>query len=426
MRIKLAPRNVIIAAGARSSFKEIYMAVRDKSFLTLFFILMIFSIHSIYAQWYYTLHVEQEFNSNPFGVPEAQEDQLSRLSMGFQKDWSKASAQYFGSYLSFLNTSVRNYYWHQIYINGGGDQTGWNLSAENRINREEYNIYDYLTIRSGFIHTENSHGILWRLNGLVAVNNFFQIPELNNLRVTASGSLSRSFQTKTSMIAALSFNYKYYLKEYIPVTLPEDSLEQMLSPVNGVNQGPGPGHGSGGGGKDGYYYNTSSSDIPQAAQFFLSLRLAQSLTKSTGLAIQYQGRLNLNDYDRSIAGLIPGYTTESQIFDDPMSYESQSIGVEIIQILPYQFSLKMAAYYQERQYVAQGVFLDQENFTESVLREDEFQTAWATIEKRFNFNLLTETSLALQLNYQWVDNKSNSYWYQYSSRYFSLSLQYDI
>ena len=399
------------------------MTIKYKYFLTLLLVFLVYPDNDIYSQWYYSLHMEQEYNSNPFGIPEPQEDQISRISMGLQKDWDKVSAQYFGSYLSYLQTSFRNYYWHQLYLTGGGDNTGWNLSAENRINQEEYNIYDYLSVQTGIYHTTNSHGFLWRFNGAASLNNFLQIPELNNFRFTASGSLNRSFQTRTSLIAALSFNYKYYLEDDIPVSLPADTSSNYQTSISSVNQGPG--HGSGGGGKDGYYY-TSSSGIPQAAQFFLSLRLAQSLTKSTGMAVQYQNRLNLNEYDRSIAGLIPGYTTESQIFDDPMSYESQSYGSELTQMLPYQFSAKIAAYYQERQYVAQGIYVDPENYTDTILREDTFQTAWLSIEKRFNFNLLTETSLALQFTYQWVDNKSNSYWYNYTSQYISFGLQYDI
>jgi len=399
------------------------MKINYKFFFTLCFVFLLYPYHELYSQWYYSLHMEQEYNSNPFGIPEPQQDQISRISMGLQKDWEKVSVQYFGSYLSYLKTSIRDFYWHQLYIGGGGDNTGWNLSAENRINQDEYDIYDYLTVQTGVLHTTNLHNFLWRFNGLVSLNNFFEIPELNNLRFTASGSVNRSFRTRTSMIAALSFNYKYYLEEDVPVQLSADSTSSFQASMSSITQGPG--HGSGGGGREGYYY-TSSSEIPQAAQIFISLRLAQSLTKSTGLAVQYQNRLNLNKYDRSIAGLIPGYTTESQIFDDPMSYESQSYGSELTQILPYQFMIKIAGYYQQKQYVAQGIYADPENFTDTILREDTFQTAWVMIEKRFNFNLLTESSLALQFTYQWVDNKSNSYWYNYMSQYVSFGFQYDI
>jgi hypothetical protein len=182
----------------------------------------------------------------------------------------------------------------------------------------------------------------------------------------------------------------------------------------------------GSGGQGGFYYTSSQAEIPQAAQLFLSFRLAQSITSSTGLALQYNNRINLNAYDRSIAGLIPGYSTESQIFDDPVSYEAQIYGLELTQLLPFQMALRSAGYYQEKQYVAQGIFTDPENFTESVLRNDTYNTFWVTLEKRFKFELFNETSLALQAYYQWVKNNSNSYWYNYTSQYISISLQLDM
>jgi len=401
------------------------MLTYSKKFSIIFSLLLLFPVQPLFSQWYYSLYVEQEFNSNPFGIPEPQQDQISRLSMGLQKDWDQVSVQYFGSYLSYLQNSARNFYWHQLYIGGGSDQTGWNIAAENRLNQEEYDLYNYLTIRAGFLHALNSNDFLWRVRGTFSLNNFLQIEELNHLLFAASGSVNRSFHTRTSLIAALTFNYKYYLEPEPSAEIPPDSNFSYLASVSSVNQGPGSGHGSGDGGGNGFYY-TSSMETPQVAQIFLSLRLAQSLTHSTGLAIQYQTRLNLNKYDRSIAGLIPGYTTESQIFDDPMSYEMQSYGTELTQILPYLISLKIAAYHQQKQYVAQGIYIDPENYTDTIRREDTFNTAWLILEKRFNFKLFAETSLALQFTYQWVDNQSNSYWYDYNSQYYSVGLQLDM
>jgi hypothetical protein len=393
--------------------------------LSTIIVVVIFSFpYSSFTQWYYSLYLEQEFNDNPFGIPDPQSDQITRISMGLQKQWESVEAQYYGSFVNFLQNSDRNFYWHQFFV-GGGEETSWNLSLENRINRPDYNLYDYFTGRLGITHTIQQESGLLRLNGSFSLNNFSQIPELNNVFLSAYASYNRSFQTRTSFIGTLSLNYKYYLEKDI-TAVPPDSTTNALFNISGINQGgmgPGPGGGGHGGG---YYYTPSTSEVPQVAQIFLSARIAQSLSKSTGLAAQYSNRFNLNSYDRSIAGLIPGYSTESQIFDDPMSYEAQIYGLELTQLLPFQMSLKGAGYYQEKQYVAQGIYLDQETFDESVLREDSYKTFWITLEKRFNFNLFTDTSLSIQVYYQWVDNQSNSYWYDYISQNFSIGLQLDI
>jgi hypothetical protein len=274
-------------------------------------------------------------------------------------------------------------------------------------------------------HSISHNEFLWRFNGNISVNNFLQIPELNNLFLSAYTSVNRSFVTKTTFIGTFSFNYKYYLKEDFPA-VPEDSTMNSLKYLKILQMGSGQGPGMGGGGHGGFYYSPSQAEIPQAAQISISLRIAQSITRSTGIALQHRNRINLNAYDRSIAGLIPGYSTESQIFDDPMSYESQNYGLELTQLLPFQMAIRSAAYYQDKQYVAQGIFTDPDNFDESVLREDNYRTVWVTLEKRFNFELFTDTHMALQVYYQWTKNNSNSYWYNYTSQDISISLQLDM
>jgi hypothetical protein len=371
------------------------------------------------AQWFYSLYLEQEYNTNPFGLPLSEDDQISRISMGLQKDWEKVSAQYFGSYHGYYQNFERSFYWQQFYM-GGGDSTSWSLLAENRLNRPDYQIYNYLSVRGGINQNQVIKNFLWRLSGGVTLNNFMELPDLNNLLFTTYTSLQRSFVTRTSFIGTAAFNYKYYLRE-IAVT---DSAELFLPSVSQLYQGggPGPGHGGPGDGS-GYDVYVPSSEQRGLAQLLLTLRLAQSLTSYTGLAVQYQVRFNFSEYDRSVTGLVYGYSSESQIFDDPMGYESQMWGMELTQLLPYQISIKAAGYYQQKNYVAQGSYLDDLNFDQSILREDLFRTIWGTLEKRFS---LWEASLALQVNYQWIDNSSNSYWYDYVSQFISLGIQADL
>jgi hypothetical protein len=86
-------------------------------------------------------------------------------------------------------------------------------------------------------------------------------------------------------------------------------------------------------------------------------------------------------------------------------------------------SIKGAGYYQQKNYVAQGIYLDAVNYDQTILRQDIYRTIWATLDKRFS---LWEGNLAIQINYQWINNTSNSYWYDYDSQFFSLGLQADL
>jgi len=302
----------------------------------------------------------------------------------------------------------------------GGDSTSWSFLAENRLNRPEYIIYDYLTLRAGVNHNQLLKDFLWRLSGGVALNNFFEIQDINNLIFNIYTSVQRSFFTRTSFIGTAALNYKYYLQE-IPLA---DSVQTFIQSFNQLHQGGGQGPGHGGPGEGGgYQVYVPSSEQRGLTQLLLTLRIAQALTSSTGLAVQYQTSINFNEDDRSVTGLIYGYSTESQIFDDPMGYESNMFGSELTQLLPYQMSVKAAGYYQQKNYVAQGIYQDADNYNQSLLREDIYRTVWATLEKRFS---IWDSGLALQLNFQWINNSSNSYWYDYESQFFSLGLQADL
>lgn len=341
--------------------------------------------------------------------------------MGLQRDWEKVSAQYFGSYHAYFQNPARSFYWHQFFV-GGGDTTSWNLLAENRLNRPDFQVYNYLSLRGGINHNQFINNILWRTSGGVTYNNFPELPDINNLSATLYTSFQKSFKTRTSFIATAAVNYKYYLQQ---VTF-TDTASAFLASIKQFNQGGGSGPGPGGpGGGDGGYYNVYVSDNEQRGlgQLLLTLRLAQSLASYTGLAVQYQTRLNFSKYERSITGLLYGYSSESQIFDDPLGYESHLLGAELTQLLPYRTSIKAAAYYQQKHYVAQGAFIDAVTVDQSILREDIYRTAWTTLEKRV---ALWKMDLAVQVNYQWVNNSSNSYWYDYVSQFVSLAVQVDM
>lgn len=385
-----------------------------------FIFFVFFSPRISIAQWFYSLYLEQEYNTNPFGLPVSEDEQISRISMGLQKDWEEISAQYFGSYHAYFQNPTRRFYWHQFFI-GGGDTTSWNLLAEHRFNHLEFKVYDYLSIRAGLHHNHFIKNMLWRMSGGITYNNFLELPELNNLSTTIYTSIQKSFKTRTSFIATAAFNYKYYLQQ----TTVSDSVSSFLLSVEQLNQGggSGPGQGGPGGGGGSYYVYIPVDEQRGLGQLLFTLRTAQSLAVYTGLAVQYQSRLNFSKYERTLTGLLSGYNSESQIFDDPMGYESHLFGVEFTQLLPKRISIKAAVYYQQKNYVAQGIFIDSIAFNQSVARNDIYRAIWSTVEKRMG---LWKMDLAVQFNYQWVNNSSNSYWYDYISQFVSLGIQADL
>jgi len=176
--------------------------------------------------------------------------------------------------------------------------------------------------------------------------------------------------------------------------------------------------GPGYGGKGKGYQTYSDMEIPSALQMQFDLRLAQSVTATTGIAVLYNSQFLLLGSNRD--ALI--YADESQIFDDPMGYESQSIGSELTQMLPWNMKLKGAFYYTEKNYTTQGIYLDEseDNYDESVLRNDTRKVAWLSLQKNIHTDWFGGSTITLDFTHQFMNNESNSYWYNYESNYSGL------
>ncbi len=385
-------------------------------------VLILFFSQGVFSQWFYSLSLDQEYNTNPFRLPEAESDFISVLGGGVQRQWEAASLQYYGSFTGFRENTARNFYWHQLFLSGG-DSTGYFLSLENRINGADYSIYNYTIGKAGLNHQLFSRGFFWRMGVSFSLSTYQELAELDNFLLSSYASVNRSFPTRTSVIAAVAFNYKSYLNQTVSATVPGDSVIPVNASVNsltGINGGGGPGHGMWG---DQYYF--SREEAPAVAQLLVTLRLAQSLGTYSGVALQYQVRKSFTNQERTLAGISYGYADESQIFDDPLGYEGQSLGIEFNQYLPYGIFLKTNAFLNWKNYISQGIYSDAENYTDAVLREDTFRTAGIFLRKSWNTSVPGLSSLGLQVNYQWMDNSSNSYWYNYRNQYVSTGLQFD-
>jgi hypothetical protein len=381
-----------------------------------FFILIILSSlllnTQISAQWMGDISINNAYDSNPFRTPGAEASWVSSLDLGVQHTYKSVSLSYMGSYTRFNQIIDRNYYWQQGAIFGRLNKTRWGLYAEQRLNENEYNVYDYLNYAAYL----NSQFNLSGFNFYWAVNfnlfNYEQLEDINNYRLSGTFRFNKSFQTRTTFILGSTIYYKKYTTSYSTVETISDSSSQ---------------HGGGNRSwQDQEYSIYSEIEAPSVSQLQLWARVTQSITQTTGFAIQYQRRSLLKGSNRFVDGITYGYSEESQIFDDPMSYESDSWGSEITKIFPAAFTFKGAFYYTVKNYALQGIYIDAENYQESVLREDGYKTIWLSLQKNISLGFTQNNVLLLRLYYQWIKNDSNSYWYNYKNSYLSLNLEFQL
>lgn len=381
------------------------------------------------AQWNFSLAYDQEYNDNPFRLPETQNSWVSSIDFGLEKEFKDFAIGYNGNYSRFNSIMERNFYWYQLGLRGGTEMTRWGFYGEQRINKSDYQLYDYLNVTSYLQHQFmlKQTSIIW--NGSINYNRYKELVELNNWKFNTSLQGHKSLPSRTTLIGGISFHYKIYPNSTGETYFIPDSAMTPMSYLSTTNQFSISGNGHGRGrGKMGYLSPKAYTDLEtaSASQFTFWLRLAQSLTQSTGLAVQYQQRNILSGSDRFVSGLSYSYSQESQLFDDPMSHEGYSIGSELTQLLPFNITLKLAGYYMTKNYSAQGIYLDEGNYDSAILRQDVSKTAWASLRKNIGINFRARAAIVLYLYYQWLDNQSNSYWYDYKNTATSFGLEFEF
>jgi len=403
-------------------------------------LILLLSNQVLFAQWNFKVSLDQEYNDNPFRLPAAEYSWITSAAAGLEKEFDKCALGYYGTYSQFYQLPSRDFYWHQVAFWGGSDTTSWGFYAEQQINKREFNIYNYKELNGYFNHRFVLYGINSFWHNHIQLNSFDLYTDLNNLKVSSTISFQKSFSSKTTIISRIGVDFKNYLRSSQHLTMmPDSMISQMSVATNSImnllsngdggmmgnaNKGSGRGylHGEGGG----FFASNSYVNFEQssAAQLLLWLRIAQSITPTTGLALHYSNRMLLTGADRFISGISYNYRQESGIFNDPMGYESHSLGLEITKILPLTFALKLSAQYLTKDFSSQGIYANEETYVSEVLRNDKYKSGAISLKKDFGFS--NRIMISLNLNYQLLKNESNSYWYNFKNSFSSIGLSFSL
>jgi len=371
-------------------------------------IIMVVLYISSYGQTIGFFSIDGAMDSNPFRYIEEESSWISEIGFGIQPKVEDLFISYTGNYTRFEKIPDRNFYWHQAALFSEIKNFEFGVLFQQTLNTIDYEILNSNQF-SGYFNTYFSSGdfnFYINLEGML--NYYSQLEELNNFNFDAGIKMQRSFETGTTIILGTIFHYKNYLNNIIV----EDSVTQTTR--GGTGQG---GHNPGGQMASSIY---SEYDAPSVSQLQYWIRLAQSITNTTGLAAQFQSRIMVGGTSRFLSFTSFNYADESQIFDDPLGYENYSYGVELTQLLPWGIVLKGSFYRNKKDYMTQGIYTDLENYNFDKLRKDTRNNVGVSLKKRIAGIFLGSKNISLDLNYHWINNDSNSYWYNYESSYAGL------
>ena len=351
--------------------------------------------NSNFAQWNVNIATLQEYNDNTFHSPFPEDSFISTLNLSVEKSFNALSIGYYGNYANFSNITDRNYYWHQLGVWKTTNNFMYGLNVEQRLNGTDYDFFNYMNYSGYLKYRLNIHNIYIFGNSSINITDYNKLNDLDNMLGTINITANKSFKTKTTLIGGLDFKYKNYFNTSF------SSLENLNNLVLNSNSA----------------YTT---------QFNFFIKIAQSLSPTTGLAVQYSNRNIIGGTAKTIRQLDFAYGDESKYFDDPISYEGSTASIQLTQILPWEIILRGSFFYNTKAYPSQGAYIQADKYNSEITRDDTQKIFNLGAQKKVYFGKQENTSLSLILNYQYIDNSSNSFWYDYSSNKINFGLSFNF
>jgi len=291
---------------------------------------------------------DQNINRNYTGIP----DWIYQTSLDLSQDLRFKKLfirlKYSGDIEIFQEYQERLFQIHQV----GGD-VALPLSNELalnagvirhwRINKADYKVYD-AAAWTVFTHFNWSR---WRTSPFAGGWQFrhreYQIlTEFSYYENSGLIRLQNFFPTKTTFIGELNLAHKKYLAQR---TVAEIIISEKPK--------PGKGHGYG------WEKRSAKSDttfvaynltVPAILQWRLKMKLAQSLTATTGLGVEYLYQTLPEASNRYLER--QEYLSENgdELYDDPYSFGSQEWQFMLTQLLPYSGKLRTSMSFIDKEY----------------------------------------------------------------------------
>ena len=363
------------------------------------------------TQWAFAqLSTKVEFNSyaddNLFRSPQPISDILNNagIKIDYQLNDSDFKFYYAGNFFFYRDYSERNFVLQSLGLNafhafGSDKQHGFYYGADFalRINGQQYDYYNYNQLYAYANFNFDLNFLFFKTGYNFRYRGYSNLSDLTNYRHYLFAQVNKSFPTKTTIILEADWGRKAF-------------SGSVLSPAPVADEGGMWGHGHGR-----RWQETplpSQLSVPSMSHVVLLARVAQSLHPKVGVYVQYRKQISLTsqtDYINS-----SGYYQDEELFDDPFSYESDGISSQLTWVLPWQAKLQIGGGALQKNYVSEQAFLSQSDTVGlGGLRKDTNRNFFVLFKKTFYFNKRFMDALEFNVNYNYIYNKSNSYWYDY-------------
>ncbi len=340
-------------------------------------------------------------------VPE--EDLLTDAAIQLNYRFPKLNINidYQGDWFFYRDYTVRNFILNHIGLDyyksfGKDNRQAFYLGTDCqlRLNEEEYDIYNYTQLY-GYANFHFDLAWMFVKTGYnFRHRGYANLSDLSNNRHFIFLQLNKSFATRTTLIIESNIGRKSF------------SGNEIIATTTTQRGGKGKGKMSG-------MYNqtvTTSSvqEVPALSQAVVLMRVAQSLHTKMGIYVQYRQQVSLTNETEFINS--DRYYQDEELFDDPFSYESKHYSAQLTWMLPASMKLQIKGGRSSKKYISDQAYTSaQDTAGIGGRRIDAYGHVALNFSKDFMINKKGLKSLRFLFYFNYIDNKSNSYWYDYKN-----------
>ncbi len=357
--------------------------------ISLFFISL--SSQATFPQISLETYTENYYDDNIYNNSYKVEDFINSLSLNsgynFESDFNNLQFYYSGNISYYQKNIFKSSSSHKIgvvdtYIFSDNDNPmniGINYAWRN--NREDFVLFDFnqLSAYANYRHTlsENKNILLGYIFNINSYKNFDIFSHYEH-KSFITGIVS--FETKTTITLGLKYNLKVY-RENI----------------------------------------ATSIDAHTNSQFGVSANISQSIDDYTGISGYASLKKNLKDAARYLS-----YNDfifyEEEIFNDLYSNDGYDFGLSLAKYLSASVLTKVEIIYSKKNFSNIPV-PDAEGYDTEIMRKDDQIAAAFAMEFYLN-NLIS--GLSLELNWNYIHNKSNDMFYNYNNNLLSIGFNWGL
>lgn len=366
--------------------------MKQNNFL-LYLIVLLFTAFSIetQAQFYFTADVEGFYDDNIFNNYLNESDFINAFSGELGCDFETGQNNFEIFYIGFLNRyyefSDKSTVIHKVgavetYLFSENDNplnVGLNYTI--RVNKAYYYIYDFnqVSAYTNYMHSisEKNKIQIGVIGNKIDYENFSLF---SHYQLKAFFRTINSFESKTSLTAGAEIDQKKYSEDYSSQGLTDEVLQ---------------------------------------SKFYL--QLGQGITDNLGISGYTFFRKNLEGGNRYLSSNEYIYY-EEELFNDIYSNEGIESGLSLSYLFLPNILGKIAVKYETRNYTDLPVADEQGNELDELRKDDQYSVG-ASLE--FGLSRVI-AGLYLSMNYNYIRNISNDYYYDYTNQIYAITLGFEF